>query len=74
MEEIKESLKRYVENRIEPGGFLRSVLENDLFRAMGSADHINRHRLWEICRYIYNELPANCWGSPEIVNNWLNKK
>lgn len=74
MEDIKQTLEKYVSHKIEPGGFLKSVLENNLFRVMGSADHINKYRLWDICNYIYNNLPSNCWGSPEIVNNWLNNK
>lgn len=74
MEHIKQSLKGYVNDRIETGSFLRAVLENDLFGAMGRADNENKYRINEICLFIYNELPSNCWGSKEKVNNWLNKK
>lgn len=74
MEEIKASLQRYVEHHIEPGGFLRAVLENDLFTAVGKADYINIHKLHEICVYIYNVLPITCWGSPEKVEEWLQNK
>lgn len=74
MENIKHSLKLYVENKIPTGGFLRSVLENDLFGAMSRADWENKTRIHEICEYIYNELPSTCWGSKEIVDQWLNQK
>lgn len=74
MEEIKKTLNRYVDHRLPTGGFLQSVLENDLMGAMGMADHINRQRIFDICRYVYNNLPPNCWGSPEKVKEWLNKK
>lgn len=71
---ITGALDRYVNDRVETGGFLRAVLENNLFEAIGRADSQNQHRLREICQYIYNEIPANCWGSKKIVNDWLNKK
>lgn len=72
MEYIKESLKRYVENKIPTGGFLEAVLSNDLVGAIGRADSENISRLPEIVRYIYNTLPSNCWGSREKVVQWLN--
>jgi len=47
------------------------VLENDLFGAFHKADDVNRYRLYEICKYIWNELPGICWGSKEAVKKWL---
>lgn len=74
MEQIKESLKRYVEDRIPTGGFLRAVLENDLFTASSKADFENRYQLHEICNYIYNNLPSKCWGDKKTVEQWLQNK
>ena len=71
---IKESLERYVEHRISPGGFLTAVLENNLMEAMGRADSINRYNLYNICTYIYNELPGHIHGSPEKVKKHLENK
>ena len=71
---IKDSLSRYVEQGIKPGSFLTAVLENDLMEAMGRADAINRYNLYDICTYIYNELPGRMWGNPEKVKNHLNNK
>lgn len=71
MQYIKESLERYVNFKIKPGGFLTAVLENDLKEAFARADHINRYRMFEIVSYCYNEIPANCWGSKKAVNDWL---
>lgn len=68
---IVEALNRYVEHHIETGGFLRAVLENDLMQAFGRADLENRRDMFEICSYVYNELPFNCHGSPEKVQAWL---
>lgn len=73
-ENIKESLNRYVEHHIPTGSFLNAVLSNDLFESFGRADSKNRENLFEICEYIYNEIPSNCWGSKEIVNRWLENK
>jgi hypothetical protein len=69
--ETVRTLERYVDNRIETGSFLRSVLENDLLGACEKADHVNQVILWNTVNYIYNELPRTCWGSPEKVSNWL---
>lgn len=69
--DYKETLERYVQNKIPTGGFLKAVLENDLVEAFGQADDINKYRIGEIIKYIYNELPSLCWGSPEKVQNWL---
>ncbi len=73
MDEIEASLKRYVDQRIETGSFLRAVLENNLKEAFGRADHINIGRMFEIVQYCYNEIPKNCWGSEEAVKEWLDK-
>ena len=69
-----ESLDRYVNHRIATGGFLRAVLSNDLFGAMSRADLDNQLALSAITKYIYNRLPSGCWGSKEIVDNYLKKE
>jgi hypothetical protein len=65
-------IDRYIERRIEPGSFLRAVLENNLREALGRADETNRDALFDIVAYIYNCCPFNSWGSPEAVETWLN--
>ena len=69
-----DGIKRYVEDRIPPGGFLTSVLENDLTESFGRADKENREALYEIVGYVYNKIPSVCWGSPEKVEKWLNRE
>jgi hypothetical protein len=64
------ALRRYVDEGLEPGGFLTAVLENDLFGAFGKADHINIERLYDICMHIYNEEPSHCWGKEGTVSEW----
>lgn len=68
-----DTFDRYVQHHIPTGSFLRACLENDLREAVARADHQNIHLLPEVVSYMYNELPFNCWGSPERVKAWLSR-
>ena len=72
-EHIRDGMRRYVESGIEPGSFLTAVLCNDLMRAIGVADEINRARLWDICAFLYNEAPSTCFGSVEAFQSWTQR-
>lgn len=65
---------RYLLYRIEPGNFLTAVLSNDLREAVTCADASNIAVLDLWVKFLYNEVPANCWGSPELVHAWLTKR
>lgn len=65
------ALGRYVHDRLRPGGFLCAVLMNDLAEAISRADSRTIGELLVICKYVYNCLPAPCWGSKEKVEAWL---
>lgn len=67
-------LIRYIENRYDPGSFLTAVLSNDLFGAVWRADRENLQALENICRFIYSDMPADSWGSPERVAGWLDRR
>lgn len=69
--DIIESLNLYVNHRIPTGDFLLAVLSNDLREAVGRADSENIQVIPEIVAYIYNRLPADCWGSRDKVRSWL---
>jgi len=71
MDYIEESLLAYSQQKRPTGGFLRAVLANDLMQACVRADDINRHRLFELCCFVQNRLPYDCWGSYEKVDAWL---
>ena len=73
-EGLRGGIERYIEHGIRPGSFLEAVLTNDLFSAFGRADLINRHRMFDICMWIYNEAPSQCWGSKEKVEAWIEKR
>lgn len=66
-----DSLKRYIEQGIAPGSFLMAVLNNDLNQACARADRFNRQVIPDYVRWLVNEAPCECWGSPEKVNAWL---
>ena len=72
--EIVESLKRYINHRIPTGGFLHAVLSNDLRESCARADWVNKHCIFDITSFCWNELPAISWGSYEKVDEWLKKK
>ena len=70
----KDSLDRYVNEGIMPGSFLRAVLTNDLASAVFQADSKNLAALKDIMLYIYNEIPANAWGSTATVVDYAQQK
>ena len=71
--DILESLLRYESKGIPTGDFLRAVLSNNLTEAFGRADDDNRATLFEIVAFAYNDMNAECWGSPEKYVAWLEK-
>jgi hypothetical protein len=73
-EHTRESLQRYVEHKILPGGFLMAVLTNDLFSAVGRADSENIKYLKDICMFVYNRMPANSWGNEDKVYKFVEEK
>lgn len=64
-------LQRYLEHRIEPGSFLRAVLENDLKGAIGRFSMSDHLELFRVVKFLYNEFPGALWGSEEKVARWL---
>lgn len=71
---MRDSIRLYVFNRIEPGDFLYAVLTNNLTEAAARADNINFPNLGRWAQFCMWALPAGCWGSPERVSDWLNPK
>ena len=73
-ERMMGGIKRYVEDGLRPGRFLTAVIENNLSNACGFADDENMSNLPAYAAYFYNEVPANCWGSKEKMNDWITQK
>jgi len=66
-----DPIKRFINEGLEPGGFLFMVLCNDLAGACKHADVYNRRKLFEYIEFLSNHAPEICWGSKAKVNNWL---
>ncbi len=73
-EHMREGARDYVERGWKPGDFLRAVLENNLVEAFGHADLINRLAMDDWAKWLWNEAPKGCWGSPEKVAAWIKAK
>ena len=67
---LDHSLELYLMRGYEPGGFLTSVLANDLYLAVGRADHWNKDRLPEIVNEILFRMPGDSYGSYAAVKDW----
>lgn len=67
---MAEAVRGYVFEGIPPAGFLRAVLENDLYRACLLADENNRVALfgWGC---VLSALPMDTWGNHKTVDKYL---
>jgi len=68
---FKESIDAYVATGRPTGGFLKAILSNDLTGAIARADEDALDNIPHIVAYLYNEVLADCWGSPERVREWI---
>lgn len=65
------ALLRYRDRGLMPGGFLTSVLTNDLFGAIARADKENSRALKDICDWVHWRMPSASWGNEEKVEKWV---
>lgn len=65
------AVKRYVMHGVPPGNFLTAVLCNDLKESFARADDDNAASMHGWVRFLYNYMPSNSYGSPELFKNWL---
>lgn len=68
---MQDSLLRYVRTGQLTGDFLRAVLSNNLFDAVGRADHNNLAIIPLYVQWLYNRAPLGCYGAPEVVAAWI---
>jgi len=71
---MRAGVKRYVEDGIMGGDFLYAVLTNNFVDTCYLADITNKEHLMDWAYFLYNELPSECWGSEEKVEEWIRKK
>jgi hypothetical protein len=69
-EHTQEALERYFFLGLEPGGFLTSVLSNDLMGACTRSDHVNRENIVGIATWVLHSAPNESWGHLGAVANW----
>ncbi len=69
--QLIEGIDRYVYECIPVGGFLQSVISNDLYMAFVRADLESKLHIEEVVRYLHDDCPAECWGSPDKYMTWL---
>ena len=66
-------MRLYIEEGIPPGSFAVAVLSDSLVGAYSRADDVNTMRMLDWVHWLYNDAPSGCWGSPEIVQGWLDR-
>ena len=76
-ENLRGGMQRYIEDGIAPGDFLVACLSNNLMGAFGRAGPPGG---WEIgayveavVRFLYNDAPHQCHGSPDKVRLWIQR-
>lgn len=69
---MQEAILAYVNTGRMTGDFLRAVVTNDLFNAVGRADRVNLPLIPLYVRWLYNRAPLACFGSPETLLEWSN--
>jgi hypothetical protein len=73
--EMVDAIKRYTDNKVQPGEFLTHIICNDPIRdCIESADSQNMANLPAFLAYFVNEAPSQCWGSREKMEAWLSEK
>ena len=67
---VDDSLENFLIHGFEPGGFLTSVLANDLRLAISRADHWNKNNLERIVDEVMYKMPDISNGSYSRVRDW----
>lgn len=67
---LDESLENYLMRGYEPGGFLTAVLCNNLYLAVGRADHLNKQNLFRIVNEVIYKMPKIAIYSREAIRDW----
>jgi hypothetical protein len=69
-EATARGLALYLVMGVPTGSFLHAVLENNLMESLGRADEFNTAAIKDIVSFLYNHMPALCWGNPTKVHEW----
>ena len=72
-EHLRDGARRYIEQGIDPYGFLRRVILNDVegaYDACFDGDG-NMEALGRVVCFWCTEAPADCWGSRPLMQRWM---
>jgi len=67
---MQDGARAYIQHGLMPGGFLFSVLCNDLHQSFCKADWSNERNMKQWAAWL-ESIPRGAWGSKESVNNWI---
>ena len=68
-------IKNYIEGGYQPGSFLTAVICNDLRGVINQAGwDENMRNIPAFVIFFCNKAPADCWGSQEKMELWIEKK
>ena len=65
-----EALTLWIKDGIEPGGFVKACLKNDLFDAIARADQTSLMIFDSLCGWLSKHAPAPCFGSKKNYDAW----
>lgn len=68
---MHQALKDYIEHGWQPGSFLTSMLQNDIYNAVWKADHINEGAISDWVKFLQWYIPTECFGNEEKVRDWI---
>jgi hypothetical protein len=68
---MQDGARRYIENGIPPGSFMKAVICNDFMDAFKRADDVNTEFMREWAAFFYNDAPNGCHGSEEHFKDWI---
>lgn len=69
-----EAARRYIQDRIKPGGFLLALFSNQLTESYLRADDENLAAMSKWVKFLINDAPITCWGSPQRVQDYLGNR
>lgn len=72
-DEVKQAIGDYVNKGIDPGGFINSVLCNDLVNAVGRADDEEFAMIKDLVNFVYKNMPYETWGNHKAVAAFLRR-
>lgn len=69
-EHMHDGLVLWILHGLKPGSFLLALVSGDFWEMSRRADHENFAALQSYARFFYNDAPAGCYGSKEVVQEW----